>query len=308
MKFKASIVLSAFLITGSLMASGGGSSPKPLEGSYPIVLSHGLFGWGDSDGQGIISIAEYWGNMDGYLRSEGAAVYAPTKTATQSNEYRAQELKNKINYWMAANGYSKVHILGHSQGGLDSRYMVSNLGMSSKVSSLTTISTPHRGSPIADITKAILPDWLEGSVSAVLGVLVKVVYGGGEQNAIAALESLTSAGLAAFNQYTPNRSAVDYFSYGSHITLTDLIQHPLMGPLHPVCGAGGLFNGQGFKNDGLVPVSSMYWGTWKGGPDYAWYVTGVDHLQASNSLRSGSLWYDVEGFYLKMAKNAKASQ
>ena len=103
------------LVPAGLMA-GGGSSSKPLAGSYPIVLSHGLFGWGDSDGSGVISIVEYWGGMDDYLRSQGVAVYAPTKTATQSNEYRAQELKNKLNYWMAANGYSKVHILGHALG------------------------------------------------------------------------------------------------------------------------------------------------------------------------------------------------
>ncbi|MCB1166370.1 MAG: alpha/beta fold hydrolase [Leptospiraceae bacterium] len=291
-----------------LMASGGGSSQKPLAGSYPIVLSHGLFGWGDSDSGGIISIVEYWGGMDDYLRSEGVAVYAPTKTATQSNEYRAQELKNKINYWMAANGYSKVHILGHSQGGLDSRYMVSNLGMSSKISSLTTLNTPHRGSPIADITNAVIPDWLKPSVGAVLGVVTKIIYGGGQQDALAALASLTKNGLTVFNNNTPNKSGVKYFSYGSHITVTDVIQHPLMGILHPICGLGGTFNGQGFTNDGLVPESSQKWGTWKGGPSYNFYVTGVDHLQASNTLYSGQTWYDVEAYYLKMAQNAKNNQ
>lgn len=300
-------MLATLFVTGSVWAGGGGSSPKPLEGSYPIVLSHGLFGFGEDSG-GIVSIVEYWGGMDDYLRSQGAAVYAPAKSPTQSNEVRAQELKDKLNYWMAANGFSKVHLIGHSQGGLDTRYMTSNLGMRSKISTLTTLNSVHYGSPIADITKAVLPDWLEPFVGDVVSVLVQIGYSEGGQDPLAALESLTSSGMAAFNQYTPNASGVKYFSYGSYITITDLVQHPLMGILHPICGAGGLVTGQGFKNDGLVPITSQKWGTWKGGPDYGWLVTGIDHLQASNTMSSGELWYDVEGYFLEMAENAKNNQ
>ncbi|TGL60734.1 esterase/lipase family protein [Leptospira sarikeiensis] len=300
-------VLILFICSGSLFASGGGSSSKPLAGSYPIVLSHGLFGWG-KDSSGIISIVNYWGGMDTYLQSQGATVYAPTKTAAQSNETRGVELNNKVLVYIAANGFSKVHIIGHSQGGLDSRYAISNLGLSSKVSTLTTLNTPHRGSPIADIVTTVLPDWIKPFVSSILGAVVQLVYGGGNQDALAALGSLTTSGTAAFNNRTPNASAVKYYSYGSYITIPDLIQHPLMGIIQPACVAGGLFNGQGGTCDGLVPYSSLTWGTFKGGPDYGLLVTGVDHLQASNTLNSGKPWYDVEGYFLKMASNAKSNQ
>ncbi|TGK06838.1 lipase [Leptospira semungkisensis] len=300
-------VLLLFICGGSLFASGGGSSSKPLAGSYPIILSHGLFGWG-TDSSGIISIVNYWGGMDSYLTSQGATVYAPTKTAAQSNETRGTELNSKVLVYMAANGFSKVHILGHSQGGLDSRYAITNLGLSSKVSTLTTLNTPHRGSPIADIVNTVLPDWIKPFVNAILGVVVQLVYGGGNQNALGALGSLTTSGTAAFNTRTPNVAAVKYYSYGSYITVPDLIQHPLMGILQPACAAGGLFNGQGATCDGLVPYSSLQWGTFKGGPDYGILTTGVDHLEASNTLNSGKPWYDVEGYFLKMAQNAKANQ
>lgn len=305
------IIIAAVLLLSSttLFASGGGSSSKPLSGSYPIVLSHGLFGWGDTDGTGIISIVSYWGGMDDYLRSQGATVYAPTKSPTQSNEVRAGELKNKLNYWMAANGYSKVNLMGHSQGGLDTRYMISNLGMSNKVRVLTTISTPHYGSPVADIVNAVIPSWLQPFVGAVVQGLVYVVYGGAsQQDALAAMNSLTTNGMAAFNSYTPNASATRYYSYGSYMTWADPVQHPLMFLLYPACAAGGLFKGQGASNDGLVPYSSQKWGTWKGRPSWNFWVSGIDHLQASNSLNSGDLWYDVEGFYLDMAKNAMNNQ
>ncbi|PJZ69863.1 lipase [Leptospira perolatii] len=292
---------------GSLFASGGGSSSKPLAGTYPIVLSHGLFGWG-TDSSGVISLINYWGGMDTYLQSQGATVYAPTKTAAQSNETRGLQLRDKINVYMAANGFTKVHILGHSQGGLDSRYAISNLGLSTKVSTLTTLNSPHYGSPIADLVKAVIPNWLKPFVSSVLAVLVKLVYGGGQQDALAALGSLTTDGMAVFNSHNPNKSGVKYYSYGSYITIPDLIQHPLMGILHPACAAGGLFNGQGATNDGLVPYSSLKWGTFKGGPSYGILTTGIDHLQASNTLGSGKTWYDVEGYFLQMAQNMKANQ
>ncbi len=301
-----SLCFFAFSAT-SVFAGGGGSSSNPLEGSNPIVLSHGLFGWGEDSG-GVISIANYWGGMDDYMRSQGAVVYAPTKSAAQSNEVRGQQLKDKINYWMAANGHSKVNIMGHSQGGLDSRYMISNLGMKNKTGVLTTISTPHRGSPIADIAKAVIPDWLEPFVGAVLNGLVKIIWSGSEQDALAALNSLTKNGMSAFNSYTPNASGVKYYSYTSKMAWADFIQHPLLALLHPACYAGGLFQGQGGANDGLVPVSSAKWGTYKGQPSYSWWVTGIDHLQITNTLYTGQAYFDVEGFFLKMAKNAKDNQ
>src|SRR5207247_792188 len=43
-----------------------------------------------------------------------------------------------------------VHLIGHSLGGLDSRYLISCLGMAPRVLTLTTVGTPHRGSPFAD--------------------------------------------------------------------------------------------------------------------------------------------------------------
>ncbi|MCZ8344665.1 MAG: lipase [Leptospira sp.] len=292
----------------SIWASSGSSS-KPLAGTYPIVLSHGLFGWGENSG-GVISIVNYWGGMDDYLRRQGATVYAPGKSAANSNEVRAGQLKSLILNYAAATNYSgKFHILGHSQGGLDSRYMVSNLGMVGRTSTLTTLNTPHYGSPIADIVKSVLPSWIQPFVAGIVETLVKIVYGGtNQQNALAALSSLTKEGLVSFNSATPNRSGVKYYSYGSYITIPDLIQHPLMGILHPACAAGGLFQGQGVTNDGLVPLSSQKWGTWKGGPSFGILTTGIDHLQISNTLRSGSLWYDVEGFYLGVASNMKANQ
>lgn len=288
-----------------LSAGSGGSSSNQLKGMYPIVLSHGMSGWGD-DATGLTKVIEYWSAAD-YLRSQGAVVYSPTKTAFTSSEVRAQELKDKVNTFMASGGYTKIHIIGHSQGGLDPRYMITNLGMASKVVTFTSVNTPHRGSPIADLVKTVVPSWALPYVGAGLNaVLSTILYGGSKQNAIAGLNSLTVAGTTAFNNATPDVSTVKYYSYGSTITIPDLIQHPMMGILYPICGMGGVLNGQGLANDGLVPLSSQKWGTWKGGPSTSILVTGIDHIEAVNNTLGS--WYDLNGYYLKIALNAKTGQ
>lgn len=306
MKLKAGIF--AILMSLSQLYAGAGSSSPSLSGVYPVVLSHGMFGWGDSDNNSLIGIFKYWGGMDDYLRSKGAVVYAPGKSALQSNAFRGQELKDKINQFMASGGYTKVNIIGHSQGGLDSRFMVTNLAMSAKVASITTLNTPHYGAPIADIILGVVPSWLLPYVSGTINGLVKIVWGGKQQNLNASLSSLTIANASSFNSTTPNASGVKYFSYGSKVTLPDLVQHPLMGLLVPVTSIGGIAKGQGIENDGLVPLSSQMWGTYKGSPKYSFWVTGLDHLEVSNTLSLGEAWFDVRSFWLSMAQNAKSNQ
>ncbi|MEM7184731.1 MAG: lipase, partial [Spirochaetota bacterium] len=119
---------------------------------------------------------------------------------------------------------------------------------------------------------------------------------------------LTSGTFASFYSYVSNTSGVKDYYYVSKMTMIDVIQHPLMSIPHPICWTGGVFNGQGGANDGVVPLSAQKWGTWKGGPSYGLLVTGVDHLQATNFEWGGQFWYDVEGYFLSMASNAKANQ
>ena len=313
------IFVCAFLLSsGAVFAGGGGSAPKPLANSYPIVLGHGILGFDDFNGPAG-GLLQYWGDVDQFLREQGAPVLTPGKTAASGLSLRAKQQADQIAYWMAANGYSKVNYFGHSQGGLDGRYMITNstcgntgrgynICMRNAVRTITTINTPHRGSPVGDITLAVIPNWLEPSVGLVLDIIAGLIYSDNQQDVLAMGDSLTVAGANIFNANTPNVSGVNYYSYGSYITLPDLIQHPIMGLLTPITWAGGLIYGQGGQNDGIVPYSSQKWGTWKGGPDTNWFTAGVDHLQATNFQWGGQLWYDVDAYYLKMAQNAMNAQ
>ena len=313
MKFfkKLNTTVTTFLLSCMLaipaMASGSGSNP--LAGSYPIVLVHGILGFDDSNPPA--SILSYWGGMDDYLRSQGVKVLTPGSSAMNSISVRASQTAPQILDFMSSEGAAKVHLLGHSQGGLVSRYLANasyTPSLSGKISTVTTLNAVHRGSPVADIALAIIPDWLEPDVGTVFDTIGGLIYNDNSQDIIAMADSLTTYTLDTFNQAVTNNSSVKYYSYGSKMTGVDLIQHPLMSATYPICKIGGNIKGQGKANDGVVPLSSQKWGTWKGEPSYGLFVKGVDHLQATNFEWSGQNWYDVEEYFFDMAANAAQNQ
>lgn len=59
-----------------------------------------------------------------------------------------QELKENILRIIEESGCQKVNIIAHSKGGLESRYAITHLGLSSCVASLTTINTPIGAAPL----------------------------------------------------------------------------------------------------------------------------------------------------------------
>ena len=46
-------------------------------------------------------------------------------------------------------GYERIHVIGHSLGGLITRYYVQRLGGDSRVHTLVTLGTPHQGTQLA---------------------------------------------------------------------------------------------------------------------------------------------------------------
>ncbi len=101
----------------------------------------------------------YWGRIPRELIRNGATVYYGNQEAWGTIEANAKDVKNKIFEIRGTTGVEKVNIIAHSKGGLDARYTISALDMDEYVASLTTISTPHRGSFIVDSADK-LPDGL----------------------------------------------------------------------------------------------------------------------------------------------------
>lgn len=109
---------------------------------YPILLVHGL---GIKD----MLFIKSWGKIDRILRIQGHTVFKSRIDAFGTVKSNALQLKEEIEDILQKTGAEKVNIIAHSKGGLDAKYLIRELGMADRVASLTTLCTPHRGSPIA---------------------------------------------------------------------------------------------------------------------------------------------------------------
>lgn len=109
---------------------------------FPIVLVHGL-GMRDS------FFMKSWGRIDRILLEQGYAVFKSQVDAFGTVENNAAQLKEELLAILQKTGAEKVNLIAHSKGGLDAKHMICHLDMAGQVASLTTLCTPHRGSPIA---------------------------------------------------------------------------------------------------------------------------------------------------------------
>ena len=260
---------------------------------YPIVLSHGM---GYTAG-GVLGIG-YWYNIPSKLSSNGAKVYISNQTAMAATSDRAAQLKTFVLQVLATTGAAKVNIIGHSQGGLDARYMISNLGMASKVASLTTVCSPNRGSSVADVLLKLDKDtggWISGLTNDVYVWLF-----GGSQNSAAAAKYLTVSYMTnTFNPNTPNKSGVYYQSWSSTIDFPCLLDKTIF------IASGALLYFYEGSNDGLVSVKSAKWGTYRGNQGGSILGCGVSHVNMCDQFLNVTPFFDCPGFYVSMVSDLK---
>jgi triacylglycerol lipase len=176
----------------------GASAQGFTQTKYPIVLVHGLFGFDRILGN------PYFFQIVPALRDGGARVFTVQVAAANNNDVRGEQLLQQVRQILAVTGATKVNLIGHSQGGPTARYV---LGVRPDlVASLTTVGSPHTGTPVADAANA-LPGPLANVAKQIvqgLAELIDLLSGGGfDQDIDAALSSLTSSGSAAFNRRFP---------------------------------------------------------------------------------------------------------
>src|SRR5262249_46024994 len=115
-----------------------------------------------------------------------------------------EELRDQVRRWTD----EPVNIIAHSMGGLDARHLISRLGFSGRVRSLTTVATPHRGSALAEwfvINYRDRVPLLRGLEA--LGVNVD------------GFRDCCPEACRAFNAVTPDAAGVRYFSFGGAVPL-----------------------------------------------------------------------------------------
>lgn len=203
---------------------------------------------------------EYFRGLPDKYQNAGVNAIFPDVPVTASYRNRADQLAEAIIAAFAGGPFEQgqpVDIIAHSMGGVDSRCLISkNLkGLQDKIRSLTTISTPHRGSPVADL--------LLGTERPSPGDLRRVQWNLVEQSllaigvSVAAFVELTTESMKAFQDEHPNVDGIRYFS----------VAGAGRGGLRPTCfpllvahAYQSAVSGTDDQNDGLVPVSSARWG------------------------------------------------
>ena len=214
---------------------------------YPIILIPGL-------GMKDTFFMKSFGRIDRILKIQGYTVYKSRVDAFGTIENNAAQLKEEIEAILRETGARKINLIGHSKGGLDAKYMIAELDMAEKVASLTTLCTPHRGSPIASFVMRfphpavkLLAFWID---------LFYRILGDKHPDSFTACEQLRRS--------TPEEDALcldeRVFCQSFSSTLN-------RGKDDFVMGVPYIFSRlmeKGRASDGLVPRDSAIWGNYRG--------------------------------------------
>ena len=249
-----------------------GPEPAGAPTRYPIVLVHGFMGSDSSPLWSFWRVADVLGGTDHHQ------VFEANLPPFDSPANRAAVLAQQVDDVLAATGAAKVNLIAHSQGGLDARYLIATMGYGDRVASLTSISSPHRGTAIADVALGLLPGGTDPAVNTALrtlGIDVAAI------NVRAALEGLAERNSAAFNAANPDDARVYYQSWAGVSSLTGvadsvdlsacdgkLLFHPgtmdKLGTLMPSIVWTIVGHDRRDANDGLATVAGAKHGEFRG--------------------------------------------
>ncbi|MEM9487757.1 MAG: alpha/beta fold hydrolase, partial [Myxococcota bacterium] len=240
----------------------------PVPHIQPVVLVHGLLGFQHVQllGRRIV----YFRGVAELLAERGVTVYSVKLPPTSSVPERAQALTDYIESLPCR----EVNLIAHSMGGLDSRYALSRLGLHQRVASLTSIATPHRGTPLADIAA-----WMgaAGPVRAMRSLVGRV---GLDTEAV---DWLTTRRTKELNAELSDIGDVYYGCVVGSAPRLRLFGNPVLlsGYWYIASRAGA--------NDGMVPATSQYWGEI------------IDEVAADHWAQIGwSSYYDARQLYTRI--------
>ena len=261
-------------------------------------------------------LVEYWNGVREHLKSKGCTILVAKVPPFAGIETRALALHNfilkSVPKLRKSNNVPndqpvKINLVAHSMGGLDCRYLIhllnnrkiihnikpkpnsnndsnndSNIILKTttlpyQIVSLTTISTPHRGTSAADFAMNYTP--------------TSIIT-----NYFPSIFQLTTSYMKNFNNLVKDDPNVRYFSYGATFTPNPASMFLITWKI--------VYDNEG-DNDGLVSLSSCKWGKFIG------YLDDVDHADLINwmgpmkmvKLAMGVPNFNPKYFYLSVMDN-----
>jgi triacylglycerol lipase len=276
-KFAGSAIGAApFAVTAALKSALRTRKPKPPKGDVscdPIILMHGFAGFRELGPPNQVWL-EYFTNVRRQLGAMGYRVFAPQVSPFDDPLDRAQQWFSAIEKIRHETGADKVHLVGHSQGGLDARVLVApfkgahdtpvgplfGLGYGPYVASVTTIATPHFGSVIADAIMKDIPGHKQAVGALMLTLnLIAALLRGESQDTRRATQALTREFmLECFNNIIEDDPNVRYYAIAGDPGCRDVV-HLWLRPEYKDIKQTDPAEGGG-PNDGLVTVTGSLFG------------------------------------------------
>ncbi len=218
--------------------------------NFPIVLAHGIARFdalleilrkkGNLPDTPLGDEFHYFKGIKPHLEANGFRVFHPNQDFAGPVQFRAEQLKARVDEVLSNTGAAKVHLIGHSMGGLDARHMIVDHGMAEKVASLTTIGTPHLGTVLADHV-------LGNGGEFFMEIMRRVINLDG-------FADLTVTACETFNRRAEDSEARNSVAYQAYASIEDI--HLIFAPLLP---AWIFIRNHDGRNDGLVSFRSQQW-------------------------------------------------
>src|SRR5215203_3421125 len=126
--------LSAFVTAIALCITGTALAPAASMAQDPILFVHGY-----------TESASVWNTMIGRFEKDGYAkssLSAYSYNTSQSNKTDAAEVKSRVETLLKNTGATKVDIVAHSMGSLNSRWYIKFLGGEAKVDDWVSLAAP----------------------------------------------------------------------------------------------------------------------------------------------------------------------